>query len=69
MLDLILRIRVDEYIPIYLLLMIRLKVGRGDWKGSVQLLSRALAAAWTLGLVDLENWCYFEMSRAHFALN
>ena len=53
MLDLMLRVRIDEYIPIYLLLMVRLKVGKGDWKGSVQLLSRALAAAWTLHLEDL----------------
>ena len=68
MLDLLLRMKLEEYITIYLILMIKLKSNLCEWPKVVSLISKALAAAWVYKLEDLEIWCYFEFSRAYFAL-
>ncbi len=62
------KLRMDLLIPIYLILMVKLKANQSQWKACLALLSRTLAAAWLHRLPDLEVWCYFEFSRSHFAL-
>jgi hypothetical protein len=68
MFDLIIKRRVDACLPIYLILLNKLKANQGHWEDCLSLLSRILSAAWVHAQVDLEIWCYFEFSRAHFAL-
>lgn len=53
MLDLLLKLRLDEYLTIYLILMVKLKSNLGEWSIVVALISKALAAAWVHKLEDL----------------
>ncbi len=46
MLNLMLRLKLEQYIPIYLILMIKLKATLCEWTKVVSLISKALAAAW-----------------------
>lgn len=66
--DLMIKRKIDPYIPIFLILMIKLKSNQGHWESCLPLISRALAAAWLYNQPDLEIWCYFEFSRTHFAM-
>jgi hypothetical protein len=50
MLDLLLKLRLEEYITIYLILLIKLKANLCEWSTVVALISKALAAAWVLRL-------------------
>jgi hypothetical protein len=59
MLDLLLKLRLEEYLTIYLILMVKLKSNLGEWSVVVAFISKALAAAWVYKLEDLEIWCYF----------
>jgi hypothetical protein len=65
---LLIKKRIDRYIPIFLILMGKIKANQGKWNNCLSLLSHTLAASWLYHQPDLENWCYFEMSRAHFGL-
>jgi hypothetical protein len=53
MLDLMLRLKLEEYITIYLILMIKLKSNLCEWTKVTSLISKALAAAWVYKLEDL----------------
>ena len=53
MLDLLVKLRLDLLIPIYLILMVKLKANQAQWKTVLALLSRTLAAAWLHRLPDL----------------
>lgn len=53
MLDLLLRLKLEEYITIYLILMIKLKANLCEWGKVIALISKALAAAWVYRLEDL----------------
>ena len=66
--DYVIKIKVDVLIPIYLILMVKLKANQAQWKTCLSYISRALSAAWLYKLQDLEIWCSFEFGRAHFAL-
>ena len=50
MLDLLLKYRLEEYLTIYLILMVKLKSNLCEWSVVVALISKALAAAWVYKL-------------------
>ena len=66
--DLMIKRRLDIYIPIFLIYMTKLYINQGHWQNCLSFLSRVLSASWIYHLEDLEIWAYFEFSRAHFAL-
>lgn len=66
---LLIKKRIDKYLIIFLILKYKINASQGCWRNCLPLLSRALAASWLYKQPDLENWCYFEMSRAHFGLS
>lgn len=51
--DILLKRRIDRYIPIYFILMIKLKVNQGQWEGCLSFLSRAVTASWLYQQPDL----------------
>ena len=53
MFDLLIKRKVDVCIPIYLILMVKLKSNLGQWKECLSYISRALAASWVYSLEDL----------------
>ena len=53
MFDLLIKRKADICIPIYLILMIKLKSNLGMWKDGLSYISRALASSWIYNLEDL----------------
>jgi len=53
LLDYLVKIKVDLLIPIYLILMVKIKANQGQWKSCLAYISRALSAAWLYTLQDL----------------
>lgn len=51
--DILMKRRIDRYIPIYFILMIKLRVNQGQWEDCLPLLSRALTASWLYQQPDL----------------
>lgn len=66
--DLVVKYKLEEYFIIYLVLKIKLKTNLSEWEGALKLLSKLVFFSWMYSLVDLEIWCYFELSRAYFFL-
>jgi hypothetical protein len=46
----IIKERADICLPVYLILIVRIKKSQGEWKQNISYISRALAAAWVHSL-------------------
>ena len=53
MLDILIKLRIYPYVPIFLIMMIKLKANQSQWEECLPLISRALSAAWLYKLNDL----------------
>jgi hypothetical protein len=58
--------KINEYVGVYLISIIKLKANILEWEQSTQYLMKLLAYAWLFNMQDLEVWVYFELSRAYF---
>ena len=53
MIDLVIKKRVDVCLPIYLVLMVKLKANQGEWTHCLSFISKALCSSWVHNQQDL----------------
>lgn len=69
MFDEMLKLKMFEYVGVYLMLMVKLKANLLEWDACTKYLMKLLAYSWFHNLDNLEIWVYFELSRSFFFLN